>query len=123
VDPNPGLLSGADAYETAGALLLLTSRLRQLCRQLAAILDDAGAGGTLTSPAGAPKLAAAELRQAGETLTAATSGWRPPTRRLARSAAGSAPTPRPCRRLCSASRSAALAWLQEHQGDEWRPRP
>jgi hypothetical protein len=38
---NPGLLAGMHAYDTVGALFLLTSRLPQLCRQLAEVLDDA----------------------------------------------------------------------------------
>ena len=68
---NPGLLSGSDAYDAVGGLYLLTSRLPQLCRQLAAVLDAAAGHGTLTGPHGAPELAAAQLRQAAETLTAA----------------------------------------------------
>jgi hypothetical protein len=54
-----------------GALALLCSRMPQLSRQLATVLDTAGAGGTLTGPAGAPELAAAELRQAAGILTGA----------------------------------------------------
>jgi hypothetical protein len=69
---NPGLLSGSDAYDAAGALALLASRLPQLCGQLAAVLDAATRHGTLTGPPGAPMLAAAQLRQAAETLTAAS---------------------------------------------------
>jgi hypothetical protein len=69
--PRPGLLSGVNVYDAVGALALLTSRMPQLSRQLATVLDTAGAGGTLTGPAGAPELAAAELRQAAEILTAA----------------------------------------------------
>jgi hypothetical protein len=64
-----GLESGADIYAAAGALSLLISRLPQLSRQLAAILTAAAVNGRLTGPAGAPELAAAELRQAAETLT------------------------------------------------------
>jgi hypothetical protein len=66
-----GLRSGCDAYDAAGALYLLTSRLPQLSRQLAAILTAAGASGTLTGPHGAPLLAAAKLRQAAQPITAA----------------------------------------------------
>ena len=69
--PNPGLLSGSDAYDAVAGLYLLTSRLPQLCRQLAAVLHAAAGHGTLTGPHGAPELAAAQLRQAAETLTAA----------------------------------------------------
>ncbi len=68
---NPGLLAGADAYDTAGALYLLTSRLPQLCRQLAAVLDDAAGNGTLTGPKDAPASAARELHDTAEALTAA----------------------------------------------------
>jgi hypothetical protein len=66
-----GMESGADAYDAAGALYQLTSRLPQLCHQLARILDRAGVNGTLTGPAGSPELAAAELREAAEILTVA----------------------------------------------------
>jgi hypothetical protein len=69
--PGPGLLSGVNVYDAVGALALLTSRMPQLSRQLATVLDTAGAGGTLTGPAGAPELAAAELRQAAGILTSA----------------------------------------------------
>jgi hypothetical protein len=68
---NSGLLTGADAYDAAGALSLLASHLPQLCRQLADVLVDAGGNGTLTGPQGAPELAAAELRQAAAAITAA----------------------------------------------------
>ncbi len=70
--PGPGLLDGADVDAAAGARYLLTSRLPQLCRQLAAILTSAAANGYLTGPAGAPELAAPGLRQAAEILTAAS---------------------------------------------------
>jgi len=69
--PNPGLLSGSDAYDAVGGLYLLTSRLPQLCRQLAAVLSAAAGHGTLTGPHGAPERAAAQLRQAAATLTTA----------------------------------------------------
>jgi hypothetical protein len=68
--PIPGLLSGADAADTASALYLLTSRLPQVCNQFAGILTAAD-GGTLTGPDHAPAVAAAELRQAAEVLTGA----------------------------------------------------
>jgi hypothetical protein len=45
----------------AGALYQLTSRLPQLCRQLATILTTAASNGRLTGPDGAPELAAAEI--------------------------------------------------------------
>jgi hypothetical protein len=71
-----GMASGADAYDTAGALERLVMRLPQLCRQLATILEvAAGDHTTLTvdpgHPAAAPTYAARELRDAAETLTAA----------------------------------------------------
>jgi hypothetical protein len=69
---NPGLPSGSDAYDAVAALGLLTDHLPQLCRQLAAVLDTAASHGTLTGPPGAPELAAAQLRQAAETITAAS---------------------------------------------------
>jgi hypothetical protein len=69
--PSPGLLSGSDAYDAVAELYLLTSRLPQLCRQLAAVLHAAAGHGTLTGPHGAPELAATQLRQAAATLTAA----------------------------------------------------
>jgi hypothetical protein len=62
-----GMHSGS--YDAAGALYLLTSRLPQLCRQLAKILTTAAGNGHLTGPDGAPELAAAKLRQAAELLT------------------------------------------------------
>jgi hypothetical protein len=68
---NPGLLAGVHAYDTVGALFLLTSRLPQLCRQLAEVLDDAGDNGTLTGPKDAPEYAARELHDAAETLRGA----------------------------------------------------
>jgi hypothetical protein len=68
---NPGLLSGMDAYDAVAELSLLASRLPQLCRQLAAVLDAAAGHGTLTGPRGAAELAATHLRWAAETLTAA----------------------------------------------------
>jgi hypothetical protein len=49
---NRGLLAGVHAYDTAGALYLLTSRLPQLCDQLAAVLTWAAGNGTLTGPVG-----------------------------------------------------------------------
>jgi hypothetical protein len=69
--PAPGLTAGVDVYDTIGALSQLTSRLPQLCRQLAEILTAAAGHGTLTGPDGAPQLAAVELRQAADTITAA----------------------------------------------------
>ena len=70
--PNPGLLAGADAYDAVAGLYLLTSRLPQLCRQLATVLGAAAGHATLTGPPGAPELAATQLRQAAATLTAAS---------------------------------------------------
>jgi hypothetical protein len=71
---NPGLLAGVHADDTVGVLFLLSGRLPQRCRQLAEVLDDVGDNGTLTGPAGAPELAAAELRRAAETSRPPTSG-------------------------------------------------
>jgi hypothetical protein len=56
--PVPGLVSGSDVYDTVGALYQLTSRLPQLCKQIAAVLTAAAAQGTLTGLADAPELAA-----------------------------------------------------------------
>jgi hypothetical protein len=70
--PNPGLLAGTDTYDAIGELYLLTSRLPQLCRQLAAVLHAAAGHDTLSGPPGAPELAAAQLHQAAETTTAAS---------------------------------------------------
>lgn len=69
--PNPGLLAGSDASDAIGELYLLTSRLPQLCRQLAAVLHAAAGHGTLTGPHDAPLRAATQLHQAAETITAA----------------------------------------------------
>ncbi len=66
--PMPGLAAGTDVYDTVGALYQLTSRLPQLCAQLAAILDDAAEQGTLTGPKDAPGLAAVELVEAAAHL-------------------------------------------------------
>jgi hypothetical protein len=70
--PSPGLLSGSDAYDAVAELSLLASRLPQLCRQLAAVLHAAAGHGTLTGPPGTPEFAATRLRQAADTLTAAS---------------------------------------------------
>ena len=68
---NPGLLSGSDVYDAAGALDTLASRLPQLCDQLADVLQVAGENGTLTGPGHAPHKADAELRQAADTFRSA----------------------------------------------------
>ncbi len=78
--PVPGLASGSDLFDTAAALHLLTSRLPQLCEQLADLLVGSGRHGTLTGPADAPRLAATELHLTAEVITAATerlgAAWR-----------------------------------------------
>lgn len=66
--PVPGLVSGSDVYDTVGALYQLTSRLPQLCKQLAAVLTAAAAQGTLTGPADAPEVAAQWLAEAAANL-------------------------------------------------------
>jgi hypothetical protein len=75
--PVPGLASGADLFNTVAALHLLTSRLPQLCEQLADLLGAGGGHGTLTGPADAPQLAATELRHAWRTLSP-VGGWLSP---------------------------------------------
>ena len=70
--PVPGLASGSELFETVAALHLLTSRLPQLCEQLADLLVAAGGHGTLTGPADAPRLAATELRYAADGITVVT---------------------------------------------------
>ncbi len=67
--PVAGLAAGSDAYDTVGALYQLAGRLPQLCRQVAAVLDAAGASGTLTGPENAPEYASLKLREAAETLS------------------------------------------------------
>jgi len=67
----PGMASGAEVYDTVAALYQLTSRLPQLCAQLAGILATATTRGSLTGPPQAPERAAAELRHAAKTLTPA----------------------------------------------------